>query len=187
MILVSISTFTVDILVARYIEFMKVISLEIANSTTYIYVSNMKYLTMLPKEVFMKDYIAIYRFLFLFAISDVNMSQKKPYYLALKLIVFIPSNMLYNIEIVVMEQIVLVILYLTNLTLNSEISTSYCYFFIEMLSFQEIARIISKTWVNKSFILCNKVIIIILFIIIDRIFSKKVRTDSKICYNVNNK
>jgi hypothetical protein len=40
MTLVSISTFTIDILVAGKIEFMKVISLEIANSTTYIYVSN---------------------------------------------------------------------------------------------------------------------------------------------------
>jgi hypothetical protein len=40
MILVSISTFTVDVLVAGKIEFMKVISLEIANPTTCIYVSS---------------------------------------------------------------------------------------------------------------------------------------------------
>jgi hypothetical protein len=58
---------------------------------------------------------------------------------------------------------------------------------MEILSFQKVARIISKTWVNKLPILSNKVIIIIIFIIIDGIFSKKARTDSKICYNVNDK
>jgi hypothetical protein len=58
---------------------------------------------------------------------------------------------------------------------------------MEILNFQKVARIISKTWVNKLFILNNKIIIIVLFIIIDGIFSKKARTDSKICYNVNNK
>jgi hypothetical protein len=35
-----------------------------------------------------------------------------------KLIEYIPSNMLCNIEIVVMEQIILVLLYLTNLTIK---------------------------------------------------------------------
>jgi hypothetical protein len=51
---------------------------------------------------------------------------------------------------------------------------------MEILSFQKIARIISKTWVNKLSILSNKIIIIILFSNIDGIFSKKARTDSKI-------
>jgi hypothetical protein len=58
---------------------------------------------------------------------------------------------------------------------------------MEILSFQKIATIISKTWVNKLYMLSKKVIIVILFIIIDGIFSRKARTDSKICYNVNNK
>jgi hypothetical protein len=58
---------------------------------------------------------------------------------------------------------------------------------MEMLSFQKVARIISKIWVNKLSILSNKVIIIILFINIDGIFSKKARTDSKICDNTNDK
>jgi hypothetical protein len=49
---------------------------------------------------------------------------------------------------------------------------------MEILNFQKVARIISKTWVNKLFILSNKVIII-LFIIIDGIFSKKARTEAK--------
>jgi hypothetical protein len=59
MTLVSISTFAIDILVAGKIEFMKVISLEIANSTTYIYDSNHKMPYNVTKEVFMKSYIAM--------------------------------------------------------------------------------------------------------------------------------
>jgi hypothetical protein len=53
---------------------------------------------------------------------------------------------------------------------------------MEILNFQKIARIISITWVNKLFMLNNKMCIIILFIIIGGIFSKKVRTDSKIYF-----
>jgi hypothetical protein len=52
MTLVSISTFTIDILVAGKIEFMKVIFLEIANSTTCIYVSNHKMLCNVTKRDF---------------------------------------------------------------------------------------------------------------------------------------
>jgi hypothetical protein len=52
MTLVSISTFTIDILVARRIKFMKVISLEIANPTIYIYVSNHEMLCNVTKRSF---------------------------------------------------------------------------------------------------------------------------------------
>jgi hypothetical protein len=64
---------------------------------------------MLPKEIFMKSYIVMILISLLLAISEVNISQKKLSVLHPKLIEFILSNMLYNIKIVVMEQIVLVL------------------------------------------------------------------------------
>jgi hypothetical protein len=53
MTLVSINTFIIDILVAGKIEFMKVISLEITDSTTYIYVSNHEMLCNITKKRFL--------------------------------------------------------------------------------------------------------------------------------------
>jgi hypothetical protein len=53
-ILVSISTFIVNILVAGKIEFMKVISLEIANFTTYVYINNYEMSYNVTKRSFYK-------------------------------------------------------------------------------------------------------------------------------------
>jgi hypothetical protein len=103
--LVSISTFIVDILVAGKIEFMKVISLEISNPTTCIYVSNHEMLCNVIKRDFHERWICYKR----------SFTALHP-----KLIVFIPSNMLYNIEIVVMEQIVLARVNVNNTTASEE-------------------------------------------------------------------
>jgi hypothetical protein len=116
--LVSINTFTVDILVAGKIEFMKIISLEIVNLTTSIYVNNYEMSCNVTKRGFYES-LHCYNidFSFLFAILEVDLSQKKLYCLVSK-IDRIYSLMLYNIKIVVMEQIVLVLSHLTNLTIR---------------------------------------------------------------------
>jgi hypothetical protein len=65
------------LLVAGKIEFMEVISLEIPNSGTYIYELHMKWLVILPKETFMKGYIAIIlNFLFIYNIRDESTMKK---------------------------------------------------------------------------------------------------------------
>jgi hypothetical protein len=64
-ILLSISTFTVDVLVAGKIEFMKVIFLEIANSTTCIYVSNHEmFCNVIKRDFYERLHFMILIFLF---------------------------------------------------------------------------------------------------------------------------
>jgi hypothetical protein len=103
-----------------------------------------------------------------------------------KLIEFIPSDMFCNIEIIVMNKIVLVLLYLRKLILQIQrLILHIIALFMELLSFQRVARIISKTWVNKLCILSAKIIIIFLFIIIDGILSRKEHIYSTLCKHID--
>jgi hypothetical protein len=114
---VSISTFTVDLLVAGKIEFMKVISLEIANPTTCVYVNNHEMPCNVTKRGF-HERLHCYDIDFPFYLQYQRWICHERSFTALhpKLIESIPPDMLCNIEIVVMGQIVLVLLRLANLT-----------------------------------------------------------------------